>query len=36
MNKGLIANASKTINAPSADLWQALVTPAAIKERASE
>jgi uncharacterized protein YndB with AHSA1/START domain len=32
MNKGLIANASTTINAPSADLWQALVTPAAIKE----
>ena len=32
MNKGLIANASTTINAPSAELWQALVTPAAIKE----
>jgi uncharacterized protein YndB with AHSA1/START domain len=32
MNKVLIANASTTINAPSADLWQALVTPAAIKE----
>ena len=32
MNKGLIANASTTINAPSADVWQALVTPAAIKE----
>jgi uncharacterized protein YndB with AHSA1/START domain len=32
MNKGLIANVSTTINAPSAKLWQALVTPAAIKE----
>jgi uncharacterized protein YndB with AHSA1/START domain len=32
MNKGLIANASTTISAPSAELWQALVTPAAIKE----
>jgi len=32
MNKGLIANASTTIIAPSAELWQALVTPAAIKE----
>ena len=32
MNKGLVANASTTINAPSADVWQALVTPAAIKE----
>jgi uncharacterized protein YndB with AHSA1/START domain len=32
MNKGLIANVSTTINAPSAELWQALVTPAAIKE----
>ena len=32
MNKGLIANVSTTIDAPSADVWQALVTPAAIKE----
>jgi len=32
MNKGLIASVSTTINAPSAKLWQALVTPAAIKE----
>ena len=32
MTKGLIANASTTISAPSADVWQALVTPAAIKE----
>jgi uncharacterized protein YndB with AHSA1/START domain len=32
MNKGLIANVSTTINAPSAKLWQALVTPATIKE----
>jgi uncharacterized protein YndB with AHSA1/START domain len=32
MNKGLIANVSTTIKAPSAKLWQALVTPAAIKE----
>jgi uncharacterized protein YndB with AHSA1/START domain len=32
MNKELIANVSTTINAPSAKLWQALVTPAAIKE----
>ena len=32
MNKGLIANVSTTIDAPSADVWQALVTPDAIKE----
>lgn len=32
MNKGLIAKVSTTIDAPSADVWQALVTPAAIKE----
>ena len=32
MNKGVIANVSTTIDAPSADGWQALVTPAAIKE----
>jgi len=32
MNKGLIANMSTTIDAQSADVWQALVTPAAIKE----
>src|SRR5712664_4207256 len=32
MNKGLIANVSTTIDAQSADVWQALVTPAAIKE----
>jgi len=32
MNKGVIANVSTTIDAPSADVWQALVTPAAIKE----
>ena len=31
MNRGLIANASTTISAASAELWQALVTPAAIK-----
>ena len=27
MNKGLIANVSTTIDAPSADVWPALVTP---------
>ena len=32
MNQGLIASVSTTITAPSADVWQALVTPAAIKQ----
>ena len=32
MNKGVIANVSTAIDAPSADVWQALVTPTAIKE----
>ena len=32
MNQGLIASVSTTITAASADVWQALVTPAAIKE----
>lgn len=32
MNKGLMARVSTTINASSADVWQALVTPAAVKE----
>jgi uncharacterized protein YndB with AHSA1/START domain len=31
MNTGLIARASVTIAAPAADVWEALVTPAAIK-----
>jgi uncharacterized protein YndB with AHSA1/START domain len=31
MNTGLIASASVTIAAPAADVWEALVTPAAIK-----
>ena len=31
MNMGLIARASVTIAAPAADVWEALVTPAAIK-----
>ena len=31
MNTGLIARASVTIAAPPADVWDALVTPAAIK-----
>jgi uncharacterized protein YndB with AHSA1/START domain len=31
MNTGLIARASVTIAAPPADVWEALVTPAAIK-----
>ena len=31
MNTGLIAMASVTIAAPPADVWDALVTPAAIK-----
>ena len=31
MNAGLIARASVTIAAPPADVWEALVTPAAIK-----
>ncbi len=31
MNTGLIATASVTIAAPAADVWEALVTPAAIK-----
>jgi uncharacterized protein YndB with AHSA1/START domain len=31
MNTGLIAKASVTIAAPAADVWEALVTPAAIK-----
>jgi uncharacterized protein YndB with AHSA1/START domain len=30
MNTGLIARASVTITAPVADVWEALVTPAAI------
>lgn len=30
--KGLIASASTTINAPSTRVWDALVTPAAIKQ----
>ncbi|HEY5619568.1 MAG TPA: SRPBCC domain-containing protein [Vicinamibacterales bacterium] len=32
MNQGLIASVSTTITARSADVWQALVTPAAIKQ----
>jgi uncharacterized protein YndB with AHSA1/START domain len=32
MHQGLIATVSTTIAAPSADVWQALITPAAIKE----
>src|SRR5919106_6281863 len=32
MSKGLVAQASVTINAPRADVWKALVTPAAIKQ----
>ena len=32
MNKGLIARVSTTINASSADVWQALVIPDAIKD----
>jgi len=32
MNKNLIANAAITINAPSSKVWDALVTPAAIKQ----
>ncbi len=32
MNKGLVAQASITIGASSADVWSALVTPAAIKQ----
>jgi uncharacterized protein YndB with AHSA1/START domain len=32
MNQGLIASVSTTITVPSADVWQALVTPAAIKQ----
>jgi uncharacterized protein YndB with AHSA1/START domain len=32
MSKGLIATASTIIDAPAAAVWQALVTPAAIKE----
>ena len=32
MNQGLIASVSTTITAASADVWQALVTPAAIKQ----
>ena len=31
MNTGLMARASVTIAAPAADVWEALVTPAAIK-----
>jgi uncharacterized protein YndB with AHSA1/START domain len=31
MNTGVIAKASVTIAAPAADVWEALVTPAAIK-----
>jgi uncharacterized protein YndB with AHSA1/START domain len=31
MNSGLIARASVTIAAPAAEVWEALVTPAAIK-----
>ena len=31
MNTGLIARASVTIAAPAAHVWEALVTPAAIK-----
>ena len=31
MNTGLIASASVTIAAPAADVWEALVSPAAIK-----
>ena len=31
MSTGLIARASMTIAAPAADVWEALVTPAAIK-----
>src|SRR5262245_3848069 len=31
MNTGLIARASATIAAPAADVWEALVTPPAIK-----
>ena len=31
MNTGLIARASQTIVAPAANVWEALVTPAAIK-----
>ena len=31
MNTGLIARASVTIAAPAADVWEALVTPAAVK-----
>ena len=31
MNTGLFARASVTIAAPPADVWEALVTPAAIK-----
>ena len=31
MNTGLIARASVTIAAPATDVWEALVTPAAIK-----
>ena len=32
MNKNLIAKAAITINAPSSKVWDALVTPAAIKQ----
>jgi uncharacterized protein YndB with AHSA1/START domain len=32
MSNGLVANASTTIGAPASAVWQALVTPAAIKE----
>jgi uncharacterized protein YndB with AHSA1/START domain len=32
MNKGLIATVSTIINAPSASVWHALVTPAAIQK----
>src|SRR5262245_54789948 len=32
MNDGLVATVSTTINASSADVWLALVTPAAIEE----